>query len=136
MNGRGTPSDPLRGLVPAGAPPELKARVLAASRAALLAGPAPRDPWTRLWESGPLRLAWAASVLLLLAAHALLVRPAPPPIAAAAAPAPRGASGTDSELAAIARLPQIDPDARAFGVDDPPLRTRPSALETHKENRS
>jgi hypothetical protein len=123
---RGTPADPLEGLAPPGAPPELRARVLEASRAALLAGPAPRDRWSLLFASRPLRLAWAASVLLLLAGHALLVRPAPPRTDAAA------------ELAAIRSLPRIDPDARSLGAspDAPGRPAPPPRHDPPKENRT
>ena len=54
---RETPANPLAGLSPPGAPPGLRARVLAASRAALLTAPARPDRWTLLWASRPFRLA-------------------------------------------------------------------------------
>lgn len=135
---RRTPADPLTGLVPPGAPPELKARVLAASRAALLARPERPDRWNLLWESRPLRLAWAASLLLLLAGHAVLVGPDRPRAEAAALPLSRSASGADDELAAIGRLPRLDPDARPVGAGDvePSARSLPSNPEPPKENRT
>lgn len=135
---RGAPADPLAGLVPPGAPPELKARVLAASRAALLAGPGRPDRWSLLWESRPLRLAWVASLLLLLAGHAVLVGPDRPGAGAAALPLSRWASGADDELAAIGRLPRLDPDARPLGARDvePSTRSLPSNPEPPRENRT
>jgi hypothetical protein len=135
---RGTSADPLTGLVPPGAPPELKARVLAASRAALLAGPARPDRWSLLWESRPLRLVWAASVLLLLAGHAVLVGPDRPRAEAAALPLSRWVNEADDELAAIGRLPRLDPDARSLGAGlvEPSARSLPSNPEPPKENRT
>lgn len=135
---RGTPADPLAGFAPPPAPPELRARVLAASRAALLAGPARPDRWSLLWESRPLRLAWAASLLLLLAGHALLVGPGSSPVEAAALPLSRSVSGADAELAAIGRLPRLDPDVRSLGggADDAPTPSLPSRSERPKENRT
>jgi hypothetical protein len=56
------------GLEPPQPPPELRARVLAAARNAEAAP----DFWMRLWNHGGLRMAWAASVVLLLAGHVLI----------------------------------------------------------------
>lgn len=133
---RGTPADPLAGLAPPEAPPELRARVLAASRAALLAEPEPRDRWKTVWDSRPLRLAWAASLLLLVAGHAVLVRPSRPRTEAAALPLSRSVGEADAELAAIGHLPPLDPDARPLsaGSGEPSTRSRPSSPEPSKEN--
>lgn len=60
---------PLRGLDPPHPPRELRARVLDAARTGARVGPA-ADAWSRLWHSRSLRLAWAGTVLLLLAGHA------------------------------------------------------------------
>ena len=135
---RGTPADPLAGLAPPGAPPELKARVLAASLKALLSAPARPDRWSLLWTSRPLRLAWAASLLLLLAGHAVLVRPSRPRAETAALPLSHTVSEADAELAAIGRLPRLDPDARPLGAG-PDGPTRPALSPRHeppKENRT
>lgn len=51
-------------------PPHLRARVLEAARADKTETV---DVWTRIWNIRGLRLAWAASVLLLLAGHVLVV---------------------------------------------------------------
>ena len=51
-----------------GPPPDLRARALARADGAWAATSAP-DRWRLLWESRPLRLAWAAAVLLLLAGN-------------------------------------------------------------------
>lgn len=135
---RPAPADPLAGFAPPGAPPELKARVLAASRAALLDGPVSRDRWALLWENRPLRLAWAASLLLLLAGHAVLLAPGRPQGEAAALPLSRSVSGADAELAAIGRLPRLDPEARSIGggPGDASTPSRPSRSEQPKETRS
>ncbi len=87
------------------APPDvLRARVLSAAHGALVH--APPDVWTRLARSRPLRLAWAASVLLLLGGH-LLVSSRP----AAEAGDRRGPGFGRQDLA---RLPRIDERALAF----------------------
>ncbi|HSB63798.1 MAG TPA: hypothetical protein VLJ18_06505 [Thermoanaerobaculia bacterium] len=99
--------DPLfRGLEPPAVPAHLKEDALAAARAALAAAPR-RDPWARLLASPAARLAWAASVAALAAAHVLLPRAGRPEAPAAAAKFTR----PDPELASITRLPRIDEHA-------------------------
>jgi len=93
-------------LTPPAPPPELRGRVLAAARAAASgAGRAP-DLWDRLWTSRPVRLAWVAATVGLLAGHLLIGAdtPATPvgpalPVAAAARNA-----GELAEIAALCRL--------------------------------
>jgi hypothetical protein len=63
----------LAGLEPPPPPAGLRAQAVAAARERLAAAPAP-DPWSRIWNNRALRLAWAAAVVLLLAAHALVSR--------------------------------------------------------------
>jgi len=93
----------LGGLVPPEPPGELHGEVMRAASAAL-AREAPRDLWTRIWESRSLRVAWATGVLLLLLANALVPR----------ATSPSGMRGTapaaGDELDSIAHLPRIDLD--------------------------
>lgn len=92
----------LRGFTPPAVPGGLREKALAAARTALTASPRP-DVWARLASSRAARLAWAASIAILAAAHALLPRrgqPEAPPAVAVARP--------DAELAAIVRLPRID----------------------------
>lgn len=129
------PPGPLAGLSPPAPPPELRARVLDAARAALLEPPPPADPWSRVWESRSLRVAWAASVLLLLAGHALVprVRPAAPPAVLA-----RSGQAAEAEVAAIGRLPRLDVDARPLraGADLPARHPAPPARAPGKETRS
>jgi len=94
--------DPLRGFTPPAPPDGLREAALRAARAAL-ASPAP-DVWTRLYLSPVARAAWAASVLLLLAAQLLVPSRRPESVA-------RAARRSDSEIAAVTRLPRIDRDA-------------------------
>jgi len=63
----------LPGLEPPPPPAGLRARAVAAARERMVAAPAP-DLWTRIWNNRALRLAWAAAVTLLLAAHAMVGR--------------------------------------------------------------
>ena len=66
------------GLGPPQPPPELRERVLieAQGRSAVVPHP---DAWTRIWENSWLRLAWAASVLLLLAGNIVFTSRQPEP---------------------------------------------------------
>jgi hypothetical protein len=99
--------DPLvRDFEPPAVPARLREDALAAARAALSAPPL-RDPWARLLASPAARLAWAASVAALAAAHVLLPRNGRPEGTGAAA----SFSRPDPELASIARLPRIDEHA-------------------------
>jgi hypothetical protein len=94
---------PFSGLESPAPPPALRGRVLMLAREELARAEAP-DVWTRIWESRPLRAAWAAATLLLVAAHvAVTVRP---PARGGRAPAPVAAPASDSasELAAVAGL--------------------------------
>ncbi len=125
MNDKETLARLLGGLVPPEPPGELHGDVMRAATAAL-AREAPRDLWTRLWESRPLRLAWAAGVLLLLLANALVPRAAS--FSGMRGPAPAAAA---DELDSIARLPRIDLDtlpsigsaASAVGAEPQPVQT-------------
>ncbi len=98
------PDDPLGRLLAGARPPEppasLRGRVLARA-AAVLAGEEATDPWRRIWESRPLRLAWAASVLLLAGANLLL----PPRRETAVAVTPP--SPSDPDLASAGHLPRL-----------------------------
>jgi len=96
--------DPLlRDFEPPAVPVRLREDALAAARAAVAAAPL-RDLWARLLASPAARLAWAASVAALAAAHVLLPRDGRPEGPAAAA----NVSRPDPELASIARLPRVD----------------------------
>lgn len=94
--------DPIRGFTPPAVPVDLREKALAAARAALTASPRP-DVWAHLAASPAARLAWAASLAILAAAHALLPRRGPE-----TPPASVTVTRPDPELAAISRLPRID----------------------------
>lgn len=64
----------LAGATPPAPPERLRPAVLGAAERSWGSG---RDLWSRAWESRPLRLAWAATLAALLAAHLLLPGPAP-----------------------------------------------------------
>jgi hypothetical protein len=71
------------GLRPPPSPPELRERVLLGTQTRS-AAVSRSDPWTRIWENPWLRLAWAASVLLLLTGNLVLVpRQLEPPLVVA-----------------------------------------------------
>jgi hypothetical protein len=142
MKHEGAPGDrPLAGLRPPHAPPALEAQVLRSAREAL-ARPTAGAPWVRVWESRPLRLAWAATVSVLVVAILLGApsRPAGPRIpvtTSAAQPAHRGAG----ELGGILALPRLDGSVRpligAVGerLSSPLRPTDPAALvRPRKEN--
>jgi hypothetical protein len=60
----------LEGLEPPQPPPELRSKTLSAARQRM-AGEAAPDVWSRIWNHRALRLAWAATVVVLLAGHVL-----------------------------------------------------------------
>jgi len=60
------------GLRPPPTPPELRERVLLGTQTRSVAVPL-SDTWARIWENPWMRLAWAASVLLLLTGNLVLV---------------------------------------------------------------
>ena len=61
----------LPGLEPPPPPGALRVRAVAAARERMAAAPAP-DLWWKMWNNRGLRLAWAATVVLLLAGHVLV----------------------------------------------------------------
>jgi hypothetical protein len=100
----------LSGLVPPELPHELQERVLRGARRAL-AHEAGRDVWTRIWESRPLRVAWALSVVVLAVCHFGITELRSGPASAARQAAQSGRAG-NGEVAAIGRLPRLDENAR------------------------
>ena len=98
------------GFEPPAPPPGLRERSLSAASRAFDAAPE-RDAWTRIFESPALRLAWAASVVLLAAAHARVpARPVMP-------------AGPDAlEIRQLAHLPRID--SRSLPDEAPPSPAR------------
>jgi len=62
----------IEGLEPPRAPTSLRTRVLAAARDHLHMGRTSSDRWSRIWGHRGIRLAWVATVVLLLAGHAII----------------------------------------------------------------
>lgn len=60
----------MKGLEPANPPVTLRSKVLAAAHDHLESNSP--DPWSRIWRHRGIRLAWAATVVLLLAGHAVV----------------------------------------------------------------
>ena len=64
----------LESLEPPQPPPDLRSKALAAARARMSAEPVP-DIWSRIWNHRGLRLAWTATVVLLVAGHVIIAMP-------------------------------------------------------------
>lgn len=101
------PLDPvtrmLSDLEPESPPPALRGRALARAQQAWDSSAVP-DRWRQIWESRPLRLAWATAVVALLAAN-LVVPSAPggqPAVAVRSDP-----SLTSRELLDVVSLPRL-----------------------------
>lgn len=102
-------TDPFAGLRSASPPEELRQRALAASLPALAAAPRP-DLWWRLASNGSLRLAWVASVALLVVLNLVLPGPTGPRSPAPAMPVLIASASQAGELAEITDLPRIKAD--------------------------
>ena len=98
---------PFRGFHLPEPPPGLREAALRAARRRLAEEPQP-DAWTRLFRSRAARLAWAASVVLLSAAHLAL-----PSRLGERFTSPTASPRLDPEVGAIAKLPRIDERAYA-----------------------
>jgi len=119
-------------------PPELRKKTLDAATEALFT-PSTPNLWIRIFESRPLRLAWATTVVGLLLAHALLsIPPRPFTPFQPGIPLHRASRMADEEIQAIADLPRLDLEVRSLAAivsaepassstDDPPTRN-------HREN--
>lgn len=96
-----------KGLEPPLPPAWLRDLAIAGATPAL-ARPVPPDPWRRIWESRPARLAWAATVLALVAGNLLL--PAPRPMTSAARAGLMRATDAlaIAEVRDVAALPRIE----------------------------
>ena len=94
-----------RDLHPERPPAELRTRALTAAAEAL---ERESNIWTRLWSSRPVRLAWAAAVVLLIGGHLAVA----PLTRTAVGPGTRDTgflmAALDSELQEIVNLPHID----------------------------
>jgi hypothetical protein len=126
-------TDPERvfaGLEVPGPPDELHNLVVSRARAAFLEG-ARWDLWTRLWEHPVLRVAWAASVGLLIIAHlGMSVQPGSTPTVVTSQP-----SYQIEEIIEATRLPRLRLDVASVGVsldDELTPGDRPSVAR-HKE---
>jgi hypothetical protein len=105
-----SPPPPLGGLQPPEPPRELRGRVLDGARTAYLSESRP-DLWSRIWSSRGLRLAWAATVVGLLAANVALSLRSPRTTSRTPLPVVWLADETGGgELAAVAALPAISLD--------------------------
>jgi hypothetical protein len=109
---------PLAGLRLPEPPRELRRQVLDRAKQAL--GRVPRrDGWARLWESPRARLAWAASVLVLVVGHLVLpaggdrsAREVASARVAVTGSVARSTTVPAEELAGIADLPRISLEGR------------------------
>ena len=111
MRDDGPPDDvPFSGLEASAPPSELREKVLALAREAL-AEEAVRDVWTQIWESRPLRLAWAVAASFLVIAN-IRLEPVRPPGAAVLRPGVQAAREAARELSAFVALPPIDETVR------------------------
>ncbi|MEX1308982.1 MAG: hypothetical protein AB1Z65_01045 [Candidatus Sulfomarinibacteraceae bacterium] len=107
--------DPFPGvLAPPQAPPGLRQRVIAAARAAAEGDDEP-DRWARIWESRPVRLAWAASIGALIFGHLVIGGPVGRRSAQPAIPL-AAAVETDHELAEIVGLERMTVDLPGWEI--------------------
>ncbi len=122
---------PFTGLAPPGPPAEMREKVLAVAREALAREAVP-DVWTRIWESRPLRLAWAAAAALLVMANVgISMRRPPGGVVVSRTEASTGAEAEREaarELAALVALPPIDETVQ-------PLAGRASAVASPAESK-
>jgi hypothetical protein len=109
-------------------PNELRRRVLARAGRVLETRPRP-DRWTRVWESGVARLAWAASVLALATCHLLI-----PGRDAATTASAREQLADQEELADIVDLPRLSLEAPSIAGANRALEE--AETDSGKENAS
>ncbi len=99
------PSNPFYSFAPPEPPPDLRESAMRAGRSAFAASPV-RDRWSRLAGSRVARLAWAASVALLVGLQFVPDRrPAP------RAPAAEAPGRADPDVDSAASLPRISEHA-------------------------
>jgi anti-sigma-K factor RskA len=135
MNDRNDRLDELMRAVGRGAAPvELRARTLERALGAWDCA-APADRWRRAWESRPLRVAWAAAVVALVAAN--LALDGTNKLASQAAPAQ---AASTNELDEATRLPRLRLSYVGIDASASPKHPAPHpvpAAGTHgKESRS
>jgi len=111
--------DPVKRLVSAlddSEPPRLlRERTLARAQAAW-ARPPVADPWSRVWHSRPLRLAWAATVVVLVAANVALRSGSQARPRTATPQAAVQERARLEELQAVVELPRIGPEYAGIGA--------------------
>jgi len=124
----------LDALKPPQPPPELRDRSLRAATDVLRRPPVP-DRWTRIWESRPLRLAWAAAVAGLLVANTLIpTTPRPAPATAQGFSLHQLSRAAEDEIRAIATMPRLDLNARSLSGVVSAAAARTGAEETQSPN--
>ena len=94
----------IEGLEPPRVPTDLRTRVLAAARDHMETKSP--DPWSRIWSHRGVRLAWAVTVVLLLAGHAI-VAPPKGAVFTRVNPALVAETGVDEQFADILRPVRI-----------------------------
>lgn len=96
-------------------PSELRGKVMAAAVKAMQEERKP-DRWTEVWESRPLRVAWAASVSTLILANLFLPPGRPGLSERGAGSMAELAENDENGLAEIANLPRLRLDALPLGA--------------------
>jgi hypothetical protein len=94
------------GLEPPELPPDLRPRVLGPAAAALAAP----NRWQRIWHNPRLRLAWAASIAMLVVAHIAITPGVGARDGTSDAPVVAHARNVNGELAEIIDLPRLRTD--------------------------
>jgi len=100
---------PFQGMRPQRPPAELRPRALAAAAAAI-SHPRP-DLWSRLWMNRPLRVAWAAALVLLVSGHFVVTGAPGRPSRAVGLATAGPAEGLDPEIMDIVDLPRISSES-------------------------
>jgi hypothetical protein len=124
----------LASLAPAGPPDALRERVLERASAALDRA-AERDAWTRIYASRPLRAAWAAAVLGLIAANLMFPRGSRP---SAEEHLTASSARRVPELRDVVTVPRIDEalvSVDRFAYGRPPAAA-PAAAGSGKKEKS
>lgn len=104
----------LNGIQPPSPPPELRDRTLRSAIEALDRR-SPMSRWTRIWQSRPLRVAWATTVAGLLLAHVLIsTTPRPSPDTARGFTLHQASRTSEEEIQVITTLLRLNLEARSL----------------------
>lgn len=104
----------LKEIQPPSPPAELRDRTLRSAIEALDRR-SPVSRWTQIWQSRPLRFAWATSVAGLLLAHVLIsTTPPPSPDTARGFSLHQASRTSEEEIQVIATLLRLDLEARSL----------------------